>query len=56
MGNSETPDVRRVRYLRYSAEAEEMALRAREDELKRAYLALAKSWRRLAEEGKSERF
>ena len=56
MGNFETPDARRTRYLRYAAEAEEMALRSREDQLKRAYLALAKSWRGLAEEGNPKIF
>ena len=50
MTNSETPEGRRVRYLRYAADAEEMALRAREDQMEQAYLALAKSWRVLAEE------
>jgi hypothetical protein len=50
MTNSETPEERRARYLRYAASADEMAFRCREVELRNAYLALAKSWKSLAEE------
>jgi hypothetical protein len=49
---SETPEQRRARYVRLSAEAETAAGQCRGSALREAYLALARSWALLAKDVK----
>ncbi len=50
--SSETPEQRRARYLRLSAEAEATARQCRSSNLRDAYLELARSWALLAKDVK----
>jgi len=52
--SSETPEQRRARYLRLSAEAEASARRCPGTDLRDAYLALSRSWALLAKDVKAK--
>lgn len=53
MAELETPGQRRARYMRLATEAEAMAERCRGDDIREAYLALARSWMLLARDVRS---
>ena len=52
MSNEETPQQRLERYLDRAREAAELANRSHDPEIAQAFLAIARSWERLAKEVK----